>query len=172
MLSSLPISDDPEELLLALSDGQLLCTAYNSILRASQRPWGFIPSESIHDIITLAQQREREEAAAASASRGTSLDGSAHLTVESVSMRRSASSDGGGSSDGPKRIGLTFRRMENLRVFMAAVKLRYLVQFKGSIDLKVIARKEEGWMEMLKELACCWVMAAAEEKRNEEPDSE
>lgn len=37
-------------LLEALSDGQLLCLGYNAVLRASNRPWGFIGSGKIHDL--------------------------------------------------------------------------------------------------------------------------
>lgn len=83
------------------------------------------------------------------------------------------SSDTSAPPDGSKpRIGLTFRRFENLRVFVAALKLRYLVQIRAEINIKSIARKEEGWQEMLEEIAVQWVEAAAEEKRNEDPDSE
>lgn len=75
--------------------------------------------------------------------------------------------------DGSKpRIGLTFRRFENLRVFVAALKLRYLIQIRAEINIKSIARKEEGWEEMLEEIAVQWVEAAGEEKRNEDPDSD
>ena len=90
-------------------------------------------------------------------------------------MRRSSS--GGSVSDdgrqgGQPKVGLTFRRAENLRVFVAALKLRYLVQPGAHIDIKVIARKEAGWMDMLGEIAVQWVQAAAQEKREEEPDSD
>lgn len=79
----------------------------------------------------------------------------------------------GTSSDGSTpRVGLTFRRYENLRLFIAALKLRYLVHVRPGINLKTIARKEERWEEMLREIALQWVEAAAEEKRNEEPDSD
>jgi hypothetical protein len=90
-------------------------------------------------------------------------------------MRRS-SSDGGTSDDGRQegkpKIGLTFRRAENLRVFVAALKLRYLVEMGSNVDIKVIARKELDWMNILEEVACKWVHAAAQEKREEEPESD
>lgn len=178
----LPTNESSSDLLLALSDGQILCTAYNSVLRASQRPWGYIPDSSIHDVISLTREREEAERAHASQSARTSLENTSRLQVSgggSALMRRH-SSEGLGSgdhsftatSDGTPRVGLTFRRFENLRLFVAALKLRYLVLIRPEINIKTIARKEEGWMDMLQEIAGQWVEAAAEEKRNEEPDSD
>ncbi|CAH7673002.1 hypothetical protein BY996DRAFT_4582295 [Phakopsora pachyrhizi] len=82
----------------SLSDGTLLCLAYNVALRQSKRPWGFIPVESIHDMINLNSN-------------------------ETVHQPSSSNSE-------QKRVvvGLTFRRMENLRFWAAALKLRYLIK--------------------------------------------
>jgi hypothetical protein len=44
---------DREALLLALSSGQLLCVAYNSGVRRSKKPWGYINKTAIHDIAAL-----------------------------------------------------------------------------------------------------------------------
>lgn len=169
--------DDPSlDIFLRLSDGQMLCTAYNAVLRKSEKPWGFIPRDSIHDVISLMRERQLKE----QAERRSSVDESGHLQVggsSSTSMRR-VSSEGLSGDDSvvinnnKSRIGLTFRRLENLRVFVAAIKLRYSIQLSQNIDLRIIARKEEGWREMITEIASKWVEAAAYEKRNEETDSD
>ena len=52
-LSHLPVEPDRDKLLNALSSGQLLCVAYNAGVRQSRKPWGYINSDSIHDIIAL-----------------------------------------------------------------------------------------------------------------------
>lgn len=48
---------DPVAFMDRLSDGQMLCIVFNSVLRRSRRPWGFIPPQDIHDITGL----EKEE---------------------------------------------------------------------------------------------------------------
>jgi hypothetical protein len=52
-LSHLPVEPDRDEFMNALSSGQLLCVAYNAGVRQSRKPWGYINSDSIHDIIAL-----------------------------------------------------------------------------------------------------------------------
>lgn len=62
----------------------------------------------------------------------------------------------------------TVRRFENLRLFLAAIKLRYLITLSSSVDSKAIAQKAEGWQDMLEEAACKWLEAVAREKRDEQ----
>lgn len=75
------------------------------------------------------------------------------------------------------------RRLENLRVFIAALKLRYLISDpssassgsgnkSGGVDARIIARKEDGWLEMLETVVCTWVNELAKEKRGEEEDDD
>jgi hypothetical protein len=52
-LTHIPVSPDRNELLNVLSSGQLLCIAYNAGVRQSRKPWGYINSDSIHDIAAL-----------------------------------------------------------------------------------------------------------------------
>ncbi|KAG8903428.1 hypothetical protein FRB99_003323 [Tulasnella sp. 403] len=159
--------------LTRLSDGQLLCTGYNAAVRKSRKQWGFIGAGSIHDIIKL-EQKDRQ------------------------------------TNDGKKTIGWTFRRMENLRLWAAALKLRYLVPLApppeptltppsnhpGSpiqgvsrrivssgytpkmshilssmgppliFDAKLIAKREEGWDEMLEDALEKWVELLLKETRD------
>lgn len=42
--------------LSALSSGQLLCIAYNSCVRKSRQPWGFVSKDGIHDILALEKE--------------------------------------------------------------------------------------------------------------------
>ncbi|KAF9221150.1 hypothetical protein BS17DRAFT_738268 [Gyrodon lividus] len=87
----LPPTPDRPALLRIISSGQLLCIAYNTGVRRSRKPWGYISIDSIHDIVALEQ-----------------------------------SADGEGGDDKGKT-GWTFRRIDNLRLWAAALKLRYLL---------------------------------------------
>lgn len=184
-LPSYTSSADREALLIRLSDGQLLCHAYNAVVRRSRKQWGFIGAASIHDIISLeAKQKE---------------------------------------ADAKKVIGWTFRRMENLRLWAAALKLRYLVALAppsqsppmkpgiplplilnqstssakpnmqptiaphvvpvtvsrvlnsmgpaSPFDAKLIAKREEGWDEMLQVALQRWVDAILKESRSKNTHS-
>ncbi|KAH7102484.1 hypothetical protein BKA62DRAFT_637538 [Auriculariales sp. MPI-PUGE-AT-0066] len=74
----------------------------------------------------------------------------------------------------------TFRKIENLRLFAAAVKLRYLVPLVAPgqnappgpeppivFDGRVVARQETGWEETLERVLRRWVEAVVTEKRAE-----
>jgi hypothetical protein len=52
-LSHLPVEPDRDEFLNALLFGQLHCVAYNASVRQSRKLWGYINSDSIHDIVAL-----------------------------------------------------------------------------------------------------------------------
>ncbi|KAI5122405.1 hypothetical protein M0805_002956 [Coniferiporia weirii] len=185
LLPLLPISyTERIELLSALSSGQLLCAAYNVGVRRSRKPWGYINKDSIHDIAAL----------------------------ESKVMMDDIDKD-----EAEKRnTGWTFRRTDNLRLWAAALKLRYLVPLttpmpplpslpslqsaspsndslanasksttpSGSpapartkfiagtgevplivFDAKAVARRDEGWDEMLETVVLLWVAAVVEERR-------
>lgn len=78
----------------------MLCLALNGALRDSARPWGFIPTDAIHNLISLKEERRR-------------------------SINASDMSEMGPAG---QRVGLTFRRLDNLRVWVASLKLRYGVR--------------------------------------------
>lgn len=44
----------------SLSSGQLLCVAYNTGVRKSKKPWGYINKDGIHDIIELQKAEEKK----------------------------------------------------------------------------------------------------------------
>ncbi|KAG1772463.1 hypothetical protein EV702DRAFT_1134014 [Suillus placidus] len=80
--SLLPPATDRNAFLLALSSGQFLCIAYNTGVRWSRKPWGFISPDSIHDIVALEAAEDEKE---------------------------------------KSKIGWTFRRTDNLRLWAAYV---------------------------------------------------
>ncbi|EFP87511.1 uncharacterized protein PGTG_13882 [Puccinia graminis f. sp. tritici CRL 75-36-700-3] len=165
----------------SLSDGTLLCLAYNTVLRKSQRPWGFIPVESIHNLVTLTggkgssggggstsmvmspemgSERSLSKSSMGAIDEQESVDGEDRLRSPgsfgvhsrfpthtgsdssfstpfspSISGDSVASSSHTATQSNPNhlKVGLTFRRMENIKVWAAALKLRYLI--KGEIPL-------------------------------------
>ncbi|KAF8057589.1 hypothetical protein FPV67DRAFT_569965 [Lyophyllum atratum] len=156
--------------LSSLSSGQLLCVAYNSCVRKSKHPWGYVSRDGIHDILALEKAAREED------------------------------KDGKAADSGKK--GWTFRRTDNLRLWVGALKLRYmlplhvpsqsLVQASGPgtplnagtplgspirathrtteppivFDAKVVAKKDEGWEDMLELTLLKWLWKAVEEKRS------
>jgi len=182
LLPALTPSADPRKPFLAsLSSGQLLCVAYNSCVRKSKKPWGYISRDGIHDILALEANEKAKD--------GNKGD-------EEGDKR-----DGGKGEAGKK--GWTFRRTDNLRLWAGALKLRYMLpivvppqpqshtqnttghsnsntplpsptstRFSGSLsdppivfDARVVARKDEGWEDMLAELLLRWVGRVVEERR-------
>ncbi|KAG9312487.1 hypothetical protein JVU11DRAFT_6874 [Chiua virens] len=187
--SLVPSTTDKSALFSALTSGQCLCVAYNTGVRRSRKPWGFISVDSIHDIASLEQS-------------GDGADG-----------------------DEKGKVGWTFRRIDNLRLWAGALKLRYLLPLivpsapgrpdhiprtasparassRGAsparsssghpvgastlvdvpspvkirsataeppliFDPRLVARKDEGWETMLESLVSRWVKAVLDETRVE-----
>ncbi|KAF5391104.1 hypothetical protein D9757_003173 [Collybiopsis confluens] len=144
----------------SLSSGQLLCVAYNTGVRKSKKPWGYINKDGIHDIIELQKTEEKK------------------------------------SDESKKTGGWTFRRSDNLRLWVGALKLRYLLpilvpsqvlsppkpgagtpmasntpltsplpiaqKFPTNeppvmFDARIVAKQEEGWEEMLETYFAYWI---------------
>ncbi|KAG8698296.1 hypothetical protein FRC09_007306 [Ceratobasidium sp. 395] len=154
LVSLLPESPTRESLLSCLSDGQMLCVAYNAAVRKSKKAWGFINAQSIHD------------------------------TAAATSEEKTAGS-------------LTFRRKENLGLWAAALKLRYVIDIvpagsktshptrhfhqapapaapeTGAEDVAasnlfspiLIAKHEHGWEDMLERAIWEWVNAVVTETK-------
>ncbi|CAE6505840.1 unnamed protein product [Rhizoctonia solani] len=149
LVPCLPITPNRETLLAALSDGHLLCAAYNSGIRKSKKAWGFINAESIHE------------------------------TALATSEEKAAGS-------------WTFRRRENLGLWAAALKLRYVIDIvpaehsvaptrhfhqapqtetthvqyaPNQFSPIVIAKHEAGWEDMLERAIWEWVNAVVTERK-------
>ncbi|CAO1635266.1 unnamed protein product [Parajaminaea phylloscopi] len=166
-----------EQLLAELADGQLICHAYNAALRRSRRPWGFIPSDDIHDIKRgeLGVLRDNSNPSGMGTAAGAAKEGSTDTKL----------------SSGRPAHTWTFRRIENLRRFLAALNLRYDVRVHTDalaggdarhgrrsdrrerlhFDPAKVARMEGGeeWMGMFEALLSAWLdKVVAEERGGEE----
>ncbi|KAJ7915650.1 hypothetical protein B0H13DRAFT_2454007 [Mycena leptocephala] len=171
LLPSLMPASPREGFLDCLSSGQLLCVAYNTCVRKSKKPWGYISRDGIHDILALEQ----------------------------------AARDGGDPDDSKAQAevkkGWTFRRIDNLRLWAGALKIRYLLPIvapahPGSttpnsntplnspasaaalqrfnpeqppviFDAKAVARKDPGWDGILEGAMLRWVERVVAERRGE-----
>lgn len=144
------------ELLLILADGYVLCRVFNLSVARSKYAWGFIQEQQI-------QLCEPNTSVALLLSSNSDADVSVSSDI----------------SRGEHR-GWTFRRAENLRVWAAALRLRYSIQSssaaihgskvhpKNNVDViefdpSIVARKQQGWQEMLLQLITIWVNAVASE---------
>ena len=135
----------------SLSSGQLLCVAYNGGVRKSKKPWGYVNQDGIHDIIALEKTSDSET----------------------------------------RKKGWTFRRTDNLRLWIGALKLRYMLPIvvpyvpQGAspasspgatqtrfpaidepplhFDAKVVARKDDGWEDMLEGVLLRWTQKVVDE---------
>ncbi|EPQ31482.1 uncharacterized protein PFL1_06837 [Pseudozyma flocculosa PF-1] len=141
----LDISKD--QLLDALVDGSMLCHAYNAALRQSSRPWGFIQPKEIHDL---------KAAEADALEKQKMLLKKAEAEPEAFQVKDKSGKDRRGASDASfadrtetdqksaaaspeglkKRPGWTFRKAENLRVWAAALRLRYHIQTTSMSSLE------------------------------------
>ena len=127
--------DNLDRLLVLLHDGYLLCRAFNEVVRRSDRPWGYISSREMHDLEAeeaallqkeaLRVKQEQESAAPKFQTRANSRTDS---EGDSGTAEVGTSSKSGESGNLSWRPGWTFRRTENLRVWAAALKLRYHIQ--------------------------------------------
>ena len=111
-------------LLGRLSDGEMLCLAYNAALRQSARPWGFIPAREIHNLkeeAAKALEKQRERA------KRMEEDEQEPFQTKHGRARREGSQAESTNGELESRPGWTFRRAENLRVWAAALKLRYQI---------------------------------------------
>ncbi|KAJ7117881.1 hypothetical protein C8R43DRAFT_934318, partial [Mycena crocata] len=152
----------------SLSSGQLLCVAYNTCVRKSKKPWGYISRDGIHDILALEQAARDENP-----------------------------EDSKGQAESKK--GWTFRRIDNLRLWAGALKIRYLLPIVAPVqlgsstpnsntplnspvpaaapqrfnpeqppvifDAKAVARKDPGWEDTLEGALLRWVQRVVVERR-------
>lgn len=169
LLPALAPPSSREAFLDCLSSGQLLCVAYNTCVRKSKKPWGYISRDGIHDIISLEQ---------------AARDGPDDTKVQAEVKK-----------------GWTFRRIDNLRLWAGALKIRYLLPIVAPaqsgtatpnsntpqhspaalaapqrfnpeqppvvFDAKAVARKDPGWEQVLEGLLLRWAQRVVAERRGE-----
>ncbi|KAF8198375.1 hypothetical protein K438DRAFT_1824288 [Mycena galopus ATCC 62051] len=170
LLATLNSPSQREAFLECLTSGQLLCVAYNTCVRKSKKPWGYISKDGIHDILAL-EQAARE--------------GGADETKAQAEVKK----------------GWTFRRIDNLRLWAGALKIRYLLPIVAPVqpgtatpnsntplnspaaapvpqrfnpeqppvifDAKVVARRDPGWDVILENTMLRWVQRVVAERRGE-----
>jgi hypothetical protein len=179
--SLLPPATDRNAFLLALSSGQFLCIAYNTGVRWSRKPWGFISPDSIHDIVALEAAEDEKE---------KSKTGWTFRRTDNLRLWAAY-------------VVVLFSRLRLLTsaVVSSALKIRYLLpmivpsapgrtdhQLKPShstpanspskirfpsteppiiFDPRLVARKDEGWDTMLQDTLLRWVEVVVDERRGE-----
>ncbi|GAA5861366.1 hypothetical protein JCM8547_006107 [Rhodosporidiobolus lusitaniae] len=181
LLPPYPLPSSPStrtDLLTLLSTGELLCHAYNAVLRhSSSRGFGFISQGSIHSV-PAASQGEGEEGGGGVGSVQMGREGSQMSTVSMVSE------DGKGEGK-KKKVGRTFRRVENLGMWAAALKFRYSLPLvlpsptsssstppslppnAIPFDPRLITSLRPGWEAMLEKAIRAWGKKVRGEWREE-----
>jgi len=179
MLRLLPTPyTDRIQLLQALSSGQLLCVAYNAGVRRSRKPWGYINKDAIHDIAAL------EEGADAISAGSTETAEAAEKRKTGWTFRRTDNLRLWAGAlkiryllplttppvPSSQKKSIASDEAETIRSASPITP----TQTKASsaeppivFDGKIIARKDDGWLEMLETVVLRWVSAVAQEKRGE-----
>ncbi|PPQ63658.1 hypothetical protein CVT24_004432 [Panaeolus cyanescens] len=164
--STLAASSSRDDFLISLSSGQLLCLAYNSCLRKSKKPWGFINTDSIHDIISL------EASASADGQEGGKKiwtfrrTDNLRIWASALKLRYSVpihlpnqvlpkppigTPRGTPLSSPTKSGGFVLPSKANV--------------FSIMFDAGLVARKDPGWDGMLESVLIAWVDKVVEERR-------
>ncbi|KAG6833340.1 hypothetical protein H0H87_008516 [Tephrocybe sp. NHM501043] len=83
-----------------------------------------------------------------------------------LALERAAKADGNATEGGRK--GWTFRRTDNLRLWAGSpIRASHrTAEPPVFFDAKLVAKKEDGWEDMLEAVLLRWVAKAVEEKRN------
>ncbi|POW11610.1 hypothetical protein PSTT_05153 [Puccinia striiformis] len=131
----------------SLSDGTLLCIAYNIVLRKSQRPWGFIPVESIHNL-------------AVDQSVCTGLN---NLEIDDD---KTSSTLGGGAGAGGGLIR-SVSHLEEWRILNSPSHHHHHHLNHTKFDPKSIAKKSDDWDHALLYMILKWLESVKNEKREE-----
>jgi len=162
--------DSRNDFLQSLASGQLLCVAYNTCVRKSKQPWGFVNKDGIHDIVALerAAVTNGEEGVAKKAWTFRRID-NLRLWVGALKLRymlpiqtpsqplstdrQSPSSITATPAASPSAMFQTFPRVGPPR------------EPPILFDAKVVAKKEDGWEDMLENVLFSWMERAVTERR-------
>ncbi|KAF9467620.1 hypothetical protein BDZ94DRAFT_1248563 [Collybia nuda] len=169
LLAELESPSSRTAFLSSLSSGQLLCVAYNSCVRKSKQPWGYVSKDGIHDIIAL-EKAEREEGGDGKpegAKKGWTFRRTDNLRLWAgalkirytlplhVPTQSLVQTSGPGSSLTP--LGSPVRAQR-----FASTSTEPPIIFDG----KIVARKDEGWEDMLESVLSRWVNKVVDERRS------
>ncbi|KZT20686.1 hypothetical protein NEOLEDRAFT_1151159 [Neolentinus lepideus HHB14362 ss-1] len=168
LLSTLPQAPSNRSILLhALSSGQLLCVAYNAGVRRSRQPWGFINKHEIHDIIAMEHKLSAEEKEEKNKTGWTyrRLD-NLRLWSGGLKLRYSLPIQILPKPGVPLNLNVT--PTPSPQPSPSALKTKFsAAEMPFTFDTRTIARKDEGWEEMLETAVVKWANAVAEEQRGE-----
>ncbi|KAG6917395.1 hypothetical protein DXG01_002664 [Tephrocybe rancida] len=163
LLSALQPPTTGDDFMESLSSGQLLCVAYNACVRKSKHPWGYVSKDGIHDIIALEKAAEEDGNATEGGRKGWTFRRTDNLRLWAGALKLrymlpiqvpphtvQVPGIGTPSTTPSSPMRATHRTTEPPLVF----------------DAKLIAKKENGWEDMLEAVLLQWVAKAVEEKRN------
>ncbi|KAK8844136.1 hypothetical protein IAR55_006930 [Kwoniella newhampshirensis] len=167
-----------------ISDGYILIQAYNAALLSSSKPWGFIPEDNVHDTLTSVVDDTVLSSAGEEGIRkekewtfrrvgnltcfGAALRHRYQLPI-SMPLSHTASSTfltvpSRSNSTSPNPAPPLPTRNQSLPPGGTTLS-RFKVRPKIEYDPIVIAKREEGWEEMLSIVLERWVEAAGKEVR-------
>lgn len=179
----------------ALSSGQLLCIAYNSCVRKSRQPWGFVSKDGIHDILAL--EREASQNGTGDEEGGKKvwtfrrtdnlrlwvgyvlnllflavifhimLIQLIYIYISALKLRYTLpihipSYLSGTPISTP--LSSPSSKMQTFK-FPNKAKMNHLGESPIMFDARVVAKKEEGWEDMLESVLFRWVDKVVEERR-------
>lgn len=170
--------------------------AYNTCVRKSKKPWGYVSKDSIHDIIALEKAQAEVEGGEGTGKKGWTFRRTDNLrlwagyvfafllasvlthnralklrymlpiqtpnqplnetslnSLKLIGHLQSASSPGSTASPG---IGTSPPKMRPVSTTEPVIEF----------DARVVARKDEGWEDMLEQVLLRWVQNVVEEKRS------
>lgn len=189
LLPALPPSSDRAVFLQGLSSGQLLCAAYNTGVRRSRRPWGYISKDAIHDIIALEQAQS-----AMGVNRDTDEKGRTGWTFRRTdNLRLWAACVFSGrpffhplhayfhralklrymlpiyAPPGTSRLGTGTPSGGNTPLASPSPSMQRFPSTEPPIyfDAPSIAKREEGWEDMLQGAIVKWMNAVIDERRRD-----
>lgn len=158
-------SPEPSSAFLdCLSSGQLLCVAYNAIVRKSKKPLGYISKDSIHDIFALERANEEEELPGSKKGWTFRRTDNLRLWVGALKLRYIL------PVQVPSQIfkpitGFGLPALPSLPEISRQSPTHTEDPSSTFFDAKVVARRGEGWENMLRSVLVLWVQKVVDERR-------
>ncbi|KAF8260485.1 hypothetical protein EI94DRAFT_1811598 [Lactarius quietus] len=165
LLSHLPGSQDRTEFLNALSSGQLLCLAYNTGVRQSRKPWGYINADSIHDIFALEDALAKSEADGSQEEKGRKgwtfrRTDNLRLWGAAVKIRYLLPIVSPALPDVP-----VLKPNPTGDAVPPSPSSSKFSEPPVFFDAREVARRDDGWEDMLERILFRWTLAVVEERR-------
>ncbi|KAG6864203.1 hypothetical protein C0991_011579 [Blastosporella zonata] len=152
-----------DEFLESLSSGQLLCVAYNACVRKSKHPWGYVSRDGIHDILALEQAAMVDGNASEGGKKGWTFRRTDNLRLWAGALKLRYMLPVQVPSHTVQGLGVG---TPSIIATVPSSPMRRTSEPPVFFDAKVVAKKEDGWEDMLEAVLLKWVAKAVEEKRN------